>query len=374
MSRVVNLRHIPDPRKIERNYNRKYVLSISMNLQKLLNDYKKPASTVTYGAEIEFCIDDNNPRLPGARDVVDSLQLNMLMRRLQFHNDYGVIYEISLPPFSIPPRKSDLMIAHYAEELTGIIGARVSYCIGYDDERSASQHFHVRSTNFQLLARMANWLIATIPIIKFIGSMPYYVKYFYRGRVEYHYFGREKTDSAVFRPMVSHYSKKPYYISAATIQELENTNVNTRGYDPEPANFFYAIELNKYRKNIVTLENRLTENHVLSSIFLTELFFNLSQKYPHPLADATMLYNDHVRHPIPITVDSIVQYDKYLMKDHPLIEKREYRMIDLLELLIDRVYDNLSDISTIIADYIKSRKRRPTYFHYRKFLIDYLNL
>lgn len=374
MSRVINLRHIPDPRKIERSYSSKYVFSISMNLQKLLGKYRKPASTVTYGAEIEFCIDDNNPRLRGARGVLDSLYLDMLMRRLHFHNDYGVIYEISLPPFSIPPRKTDLLIAYYAEELTGIIGARVSHCIGYDDERSASQHFHVRSVNFQLLARMANWMISMIPIVKFIGTMPYHIRHYYHGRVEYRYLRKERTDSTMFRPMVTHYSKKPYYISAATIQELENADVSTRGYDPEPGNFFYAIELNKYRKNIVTLENRLTENHVLSSIFLTELFYNLSQRYPHPLVDISIMYIDHVKDLFSIRTHDIIQYDRYLLKEHPLIEKQKYHVIELLELLLNEVYDNLSDISRIIADYIKTKKKRPTYFHYRKFLIDYLNL
>jgi len=203
-------------------------------------------------------------------------ETRLLWQLLGGHHEYYGAYEVLLPPMHIDGDKNYCVWKNALSDLKHF----VSEYYETDDEDSynaCGSHTHVclpsspmRSP--KLWAKTINTLISLLPIFAPFFSNPYvYVD----GKVR-----RIETGNRYsFRRKVWYWCHIPAYVIADDIINVSQENARKLKPDDMP-NSYYAVQLNRYRKSIATIEIRVNEAHPLQAWCATWLMVRYAEIIP----------------------------------------------------------------------------------------------
>ena len=215
---------------------------------------------------------------------------------LKLHEDYRSVWEMSTTPMTFPMlTEIDVIELNLVELLANTLGHRASdgRCKSpiMGDRRSAGTHIHFRinSGSYELAAKMHNWMAVLQPLLCPLISLNRLVEYDCEHGDLYNSYTLNAY-SCRFRDMASHYVIPPRLISTYILRYAEQEPGSWRGYEPVHDNAFFAVELNRYRKNTLTIEARLNEQHWMAGYILLDITYNLARRYKPPVVDLKKLY------------------------------------------------------------------------------------
>jgi hypothetical protein len=261
------------------------------------NSYQLPTTDITWGFELEFTVLYDKTYDP-AMPEFDISRIEKIALYYKYHVDWKLVYEMTSSVLAYPLRKIDVMMLTEMEALASLLGYRVSdYDVDNDDvydKRTCGSHLHFRVNDRWKMARMANWLAVLSPFLIPLWSLQR--ELMYKSELEVSDMDRGMVKA---RSMFHHYTLAPKYITSRDIAEADMEERNYRGYDLVDENEFYAVELNKYRKNTVTIEVRVNEQHPLAVIAMLEIADELSSR-PVPIVELEGLYQNIPIYPVEV--------------------------------------------------------------------------
>ena len=320
----------------------------------------RPTATVLVGFELEYF--DVAKRLLGGR--LWAVPAHVLSTKFHLHRDWSYVFEMNGPPMPLRwPLPREYVYFHAVMELVAnLLGFRVAHYIYDGDERSCGSHVHFSTVSSTLTAKMHDWLIVLSYHMIPVAALRTMVRescdwdncHFYAVLYE-----------PCYRPMVSHYCRVPMMVSKYVVEEgmRGDDDRRWRGYEPEDGNAFYAVELNKYRKQDLTVEFRLNEQHWLSALVIVDIARAVAEKHRVPLIDVRGYYDTYVYTCHPVLPP--VRWDRHAYKDHDLFPRLEHPKT-FFEFLLEEHERDMLPITREVAE----RVARKEWLSYK----DYLEL
>jgi len=239
-----------------------------------------PLTGVLWGKEVEYIVPNASAtarRVANVLGISYDSDVTFVTSVLDYHVDYSTAHEITLPPITLPITSKHATLYNMGEAFTMLTGIRVRH--DQYNNQSCGSHLHFSATDRYLMARMANWTMILSPLSVFLRSNPYHLT---------------ESNDIVFdiyawRPRISHFASPPRYIDNMLVQ---NAPRGWRGLRPDNnPNSFYAVEINRYRKDAVTIEDRIPESHWLGDYAVLALSYVLANHVKPPIMLLSKIYS-----------------------------------------------------------------------------------
>lgn len=286
-------------------------------------------------------------------------------RLLGGHHEYYGQYEISIPPLNIDYKGKNLRIFKKVMRNLEYFVSEIEEYNPDDDEakfRGCGSHVHISiNGTVRSWAKLMNTLISLTPIFA-----PFFSWHYYLGKD-----GIEKKVSNEnffnFREELTHWCKMVDYVTIDDVERIVKESKYLRKSKPnENDNSYSIIQINKYRKAIITIELRLNEAPpplAWLAVYLMVKYSMLIDKSPM-IIDIDDLYNEQIfsntcpPRGMPINDElnfHVIRSDKLVFNSAKIKAKR-FNIIGKIYEIVKRVYGMPKPLEEILLHVLREGK------------------